>query len=67
MFHLRHDRRAQKEIDELRIELSFPPFRNRGNCLAEASGVTVPAPVCDRIEAVGDRNDPRRDRYSLPL
>jgi len=67
VFNLRQDRRAQKEIDQLGIELGFPPLTNRRNCVAEAAGVTVPAPVCNRVEAVGDRNHPRCNRYSLPL
>jgi len=48
---------TQKQIDQLGIELRPIPFGDRARRGAEAARVTVAAPVCDRVEAVGDRDD----------
>jgi len=56
--------RVQEDVDQTRIELGAAPFLDRAHRFAEAAGVAVAASVSYRVEAVGDRDDPRRQRNS---
>jgi len=52
-------RLAQKQIDEGGIELRSTSLANRLHCLTEASSRAIAAPMCDRVEAVRNRNNAR--------
>jgi hypothetical protein len=52
--------RTQKQIDQLGVELRSFSFGDRVGGFLEASGVAVAAAVCDRVEAVRDRDDASR-------
>jgi len=60
-------RRAQEDVDQIRVELGAASLLDGAHRFAEAAGVAVATSVSDRVEAVGDRDDPRRQRNSLPL
>jgi len=53
------DRRAQEDVGQFRVELRPTSLLDGAYCFAETPGVTVAAAVSDRVEAVGDRHDPR--------
>jgi hypothetical protein len=55
-------RLAQKQIDEDGLELRSASFANRLYCLTEASRSAIAAAMCDRVEAVRNRNDARLQR-----
>src|SRR4051812_7916784 len=50
---------TQEQIDKLRIELSTAALRNNASRLAQASRMTIPTAMRNRVEAVRDRNDTR--------
>ena len=56
------DRRQQHEIDETRIELcSAPGFDDPQRFLDTRAGAVAPI-MRERVERVGDRDDPRLER-----
>src|SRR5688572_14525818 len=65
--HLGEERRTQKQIDQLGVELRPASFGDRPRSFLEALRMTVPAPVDDCIEAVGDCDNPRLERDFFPL
>jgi 23S rRNA (cytosine1962-C5)-methyltransferase len=62
-----HDRRLQKEVDELGIELCAPAGRQDVLRAPDAVALTVAAAVRDGIEGIGDGDDPGREGNAPPL
>ena len=56
------NRRAEEQVDQLRIELSSPPLENNVRGFGNAAGSAVPARMSHSIERIGDRNHPCGDR-----
>ena len=58
-------RRKEHQIDELRIELRSAAGRDHIRGIAGATTFAISTAMRDGIEGVGERDDPRRQRYAL--
>jgi len=60
-------RRAQEDVDQIRVELRDAALLDGAHSFAKAPGVAVATSVSDRVEAVGDRHHPGGQRDSPAL
>ena len=67
LFDSGEHRLAEEHVDEIRIELGAASLFDRAYRFAEAASMAVAAAVGDRVEGIGDRDDARHQRNSLPL
>jgi hypothetical protein len=64
--YMSHDRREQREVDEVWIELRAPPGGDHVKRRFHAAAFPVSSTVRDGVERIGDRDDPRFERNSGP-
>src|SRR5512141_2685768 len=62
--YLSHDRRKQREVDEVWIELRAAPGGDHVKRRLHAAALPVSSTVRDGVERIGNRDDPRFERNS---